>query len=105
MLRYYRLLKAKIEDLNANLDSYLERLKGLAERYKGGVYIFGSALRGRAIAASDVDVLIEVPDNVDRLEVLHEARRLVPNTKVEIHVLNISDAKEFKKLVKTLKPI
>ena len=105
MLRYYRLLKAKIEDLNANLDSYLERLKGLAERYKGRVYIFGSTLRGRAIAASDVDVLIEVPDSVDRLEVLHEARRLVPNTKVEIHVLNISDAKEFKKLVKTLKPI
>jgi len=49
---------------------------------------------------SDVDVLIEVPDGVDRLEVLHEARKLVPDRKVEVHVLNESDTQLFKSIIK-----
>jgi predicted nucleotidyltransferase len=62
-------------------------------------------LKGGYIAASDVDVLLEVPDNVDRLQVLHEARRLVKNRRIELHVLNHSDAEEFKKIIKEYKEI
>ena len=42
----------------------------------------------------------QVPDSVNRLEVLHEARKLVPNRRVEIHVLNESDAQLFKNVIK-----
>lgn len=62
-------------------------------------------MKGGYIAASDVDVLLEVPDNVDRLQVLHEARRLVKNRRIELHVLNHSDAEEFKKIIKEYKEI
>jgi predicted nucleotidyltransferase len=62
-------------------------------------------LKGEYIAASDVDVLLEVPDSVDRLQVLHEARRLVKNRRIELHVLNHSDAEEFKKIIKEYKEI
>ena len=102
---YLEFLRRRRRDLEENLDKYLLALKKLAERYGGRAYLFGSVLSGEAIAASDVDVLIEVPDDVDRLRVLHEARRLVPNTLVEIHVLNASDAELFKRLVKRIKQL
>jgi hypothetical protein len=37
--------------------------------------------------------------------VLHEARRLVKNRRIELHVLNHSDAEEFKKIIKEYKEI
>jgi len=57
------------------------------------------------LAASDIDILVEVPNNVDRLQVLHKIRRLVPNKKIEIHVLNKSDAEVFKKIIKVFKEL
>ena len=87
------------------MDKYLKLLRELAERYRGEAYIFGSRLKGEALPSSDIDILIVVPNNVDRLKVLHEARRLAPNTLIEIHILNEDDAKIFMKLVKDLKPI
>lgn len=77
----------------------------LAERHGGRAYLYGSRARGDALPSSDVDVLIVVPNNVDRLKVLHQARRLVPNTLVEINVLNEDEAVIFMRLVKTVKPI
>ena len=105
MYRYLELRRRYRRDLEENLDRYLEALRRLAESVGGRVYLFGSRARGDALPSSDVDVLIEVPDNVDRLEVLHRARRLVPNPLVEIHVLNESEAKIFKRLVDKLKPL
>uniref|UniRef100_A0A7C1II02 Nucleotidyltransferase domain-containing protein n=1 Tax=Fervidicoccus fontis TaxID=683846 RepID=A0A7C1II02_9CREN len=81
------------------------RPSGRGGGQNGRLYIFGSYLKGGYIAASDVDVLLEVPDNVDRLQVLHEARRLVKNRRIELHVLNHSDAEEFKKIIKEYKEI
>jgi len=104
----YRYLEARRRyrrDLEENLGRYLEALRSLAESLGGRAYLYGSRVRGDALPSSDVDVLIEVPDNVDRLEVLHRARRLVPNPLVEIHVLNKSDADLFKKLVARLREL
>jgi len=98
--RYIEHLRRLRKDLEENLENYLRSLRDLARRYGGRVYVFGSYVRGERIGASDVDVLIEVPDSVNRLEVLHEARKLVPNRRVEIHVLNESDAQLFKKVIK-----
>ncbi len=89
--------------MDRNLEMYLLRLSVLAWRYGGRAYIFGSRVRGDALPSSDV--LIVVPDGVDRLEVLHEARRLVPNTLVDIHVLNVDDAVVFMKMIEELKPL
>ncbi len=105
MLRYLDYLKILREDLEKNLEKYLEVIKSIAKRYGGKAYIFGSYIKGGYIAASDIDILIEVPNNVDRLQVLHKIRRLVPNTKIEIHVLNKSDAEEFKKIIKVFKEL
>ena len=105
MHRYLDHLRRRRRDLEENLNRYLELLREPAERYGGRAYLFGSRVTGEALPSSDVDVLIVVPDHVDGLRVLHEARRLVPNTLVEIHVLNQSDAKEFMKLVKKLRPL
>lgn len=105
MHRYYEYLKRTQKNLAENLEKYLKALRDLAERYGGKAYVFGSYIKGEYIAASDIDVLIEIPDSVDRLQVLHEARRLVPNRRVEIHVLNYSDAEVFKRLIKDYKEI
>ncbi len=105
MHRYIEALRRRREDLDKNLEMYLSRLSALARKYGGRAYIFGSRVRGDALPSSDVDVLIVVPDGVDRLEVLHEARRLVPNTLVDIHVLNEGDAAAFMKMIKELKPL
>ncbi|MCC6009652.1 MAG: nucleotidyltransferase domain-containing protein [Fervidicoccaceae archaeon] len=105
MHRYFEHLKKSKKDLEENIDKYLSELRKLATIYKGRLYIFGSYLKGEYIAASDVDVLLEVPDSVDRLQVLHEARRLVKNRRIELHVLNHSDAEEFKKIIKEYKEI
>jgi hypothetical protein len=37
--------------------------------------------------------------------VLHEARKVAPNTRIEIHVLNKRDAEIFKELIKDYKEI
>ena len=105
MHRYFKYLRESKRDLEENLEKYLKALRGLATRYNGRLYIFGSYLKGDYIAASDVDVLIEVPDSVDRLQVLHEARRLVQNRRIEIHVLNRSEAELFKRIIKEYKEV
>ena len=102
MLGYLELLRERNRDLEARLHEYLAALKDLAEALGGAAYLFGSAARGEAIAASDVDVLIEVPDHADPLQVMLIARRLAPNRKIEIHVLRHSEAETLKRLAKTL---
>lgn len=101
----FRVLGKRRRDLEENLDKYLKLLQDLARKYNGRAYLFGSRIKGEALPSSDVDVLLVIPDNVDRLQVLHKARRLVPNTLIEIHVLNENDVEVFAKLVKELKPI
>jgi len=98
MSKYVEYLRRRRKDLENNLDGYLRMLKELAIGYNGKLYVFGSYIRGEAIALSDIDVLLEIPDNIDRLEVLHKARKLVPNSKIEIHVLNKKMPKNSKKL-------
>ncbi|MDI9619594.1 MAG: nucleotidyltransferase domain-containing protein [Candidatus Nezhaarchaeota archaeon] len=100
MHQYINYLRNAGRDIEKNLAKYLQVLSELARNHNGKAYLFGSYSKGESIGASDIDVLIEVPDTVDRLQVLHEARRLVPNRRIELHVLNISDAKIFKKMVK-----
>ncbi|MCS7369572.1 MAG: nucleotidyltransferase domain-containing protein [archaeon GBS-70-058] len=105
MYRYLDYLKRSKEDLEENFGKYLEILNGIAKKYGGKAYMFGSYVKGEYISASDIDILIEIPNNIDRFIVLHEARRLVQNRRVEIHVLNESDAKIFKELIKVYKEI
>jgi predicted nucleotidyltransferase len=105
MYRHIEYLKRTRKDLEENLEKYLSALKSLAEKNGGKAYIFGSYLRGENIAASDIDILIEIPDNIDRLSVLHEARKVASNTRIEIHVLNKKDAEIFKQLIKEYKEI
>ena len=105
MYRYLEVLEKRRKDLEKNMNRYLKLLRELARRYGGRAYIFGSRLKGEALPSSDVDILIVIPDQVNRLQVLHGARRLAPNTLIEIHVINENDAKIFIKLVKEFKPI
>ena len=91
-----------IRDLQENLHKYLNILKELAQQYGGKAYIFGSRARGNALPSSGVDIPIVIPDNVDRLKVLHEARKKIRNPLIDIHVLNESDAKTFIKLLDTI---
>ena len=100
MHRYIEYLKKVKKDLEENFEEYLRRLAELSRKYGGKLYLFGSYAKKQHVGASDVDILIEIPDNVDRLSVLHEARKLVPNRKIEIHVLNKSDAEVFKNIIK-----
>ncbi len=100
MYRYFEYLKKSKRDLDENFEKYLVALRDLARKYKGKAYVFGSYIRVESIGASDIDILLEIPDSIDRLSVLHEARRLVSNRRIEIHVLNKSDAEIFKKIIK-----
>jgi len=95
--KYFDYLKNTKRDLDENIQKYLMALRDLAKKYNGRAYVFGSYIKGENICASDIDVLLEIPDDIDRLSVLHEARKLVSNRRIEIHVLNKSDAEVFKK--------
>ncbi|MCC6016670.1 MAG: nucleotidyltransferase domain-containing protein [Desulfurococcaceae archaeon] len=105
MHRYLEYLKMLRVDLEKNLEKYLEIIRNAAQRYEGKAYIFGSYVKGDYIAANNVDIPVEVPDDVDRLQVLHEIRRLVLNTEIQIHVLNKTDAEEFKKIIEIFKEL
>lgn len=105
MSRYVEYLRRRRRDLEGNLDRYLNILKELVGRYGGKLYLFGSRVKGNALVSSDLDVLLEIPDGVDRLKVLHEVRRAIPNSMVEIHVLNESDAQIFRKLIKEYREV
>jgi predicted nucleotidyltransferase len=105
MHRYLEYLKMLRVDLEKKLEKYLEIIRNAAQRYEGKAYIFGSYVKGDYIAANNVDIPVEVPNDVDRLQVLHEIRRLVPNTEIQIHVLNKTDAEEFKKIIEIFKEL
>lgn len=105
MRRYIEYLKRVRRDLEENFDEYLKRLAELSRKYGGKAYLFGSYVKKQWVGASDVDILIEIPDNIDRLSVLHEARKLVPNRRIEIHVLNKSDAEIFKQIIKEYREV
>ena len=105
MHRYLEYLKMLRVDLEKNLEKYLEIIRNAAQRYEGKAYIFGSYVKGDYIAANNVDIPVEVPDDVDRLQVLHEIRRLVLNTEIQIHVLNKTDAEKFKRIIKIFKEL
>ncbi len=105
MYRYLEYLKKCKKDLDKHLWDYLKTIRDIASKYKGRAYIFGSYVKGENIGASDVDVLIEIPDGVSRLEVLHEVRKIIQSRKIEIHVLNESDAQLFKEIIKHYREI
>ncbi len=100
MLEAVKLWEEKNEDYTRNKSIYLAEIKRIAEAHGGKAYLFGSEARGEAIAASDVDILVEIPDQEDRLTVLLELRKSIRNTKLEFHVLNKADTAIFKRLIK-----
>ncbi len=99
MFESVKLWERKNMDYRRNRSKYLAQIKSIAEAHGGKAYLFGSEARGDAIAASDVDVLIETPSN-DRLRVLLELRGTIRNTRFEFHVLNQGDAEPFKQMIK-----
>jgi len=100
-----KLLEERLRDLRENLGAYLDHIRRVAEEHGGVAYLFGSALKGGWIAASDVDILVEVPDDVDRISVLLKIRKVVKNPKVEVHVLNRRDSEAFKRLIGELRRV
>ncbi|GGP19965.1 hypothetical protein GCM10007981_05800 [Thermocladium modestius] len=100
MLESVKLWERKNEDYRRNRSTYLAEIKRIAEAHGGKAYLFGSEAKGEAIAASDVDILVEIPDQEDRLMVLLELRKSIRNTKFEFHILNETDAAIFKRLIK-----
>ncbi|WP_291998944.1 nucleotidyltransferase domain-containing protein [Caldivirga sp.] len=100
MFRYYRELGRVNEDFRRNKLRYFKKIIEIAEEYNGKAYLFGSQLRGSATAASDVDILVEVPCGVNWLEVLARLRREVGNPKFEFHVRCGEEAKLMKRMIK-----
>ncbi len=94
-----KILEEMNKDFEKNKEKYFRKIREIAEKYNGKAYIFGSYLRGESLAGSDVDVLVVVPENVDRLKVLFELRKEIKNRKFEFHVLNKKEGKLFLKLI------
>ncbi|BDB98041.1 nucleotidyltransferase domain-containing protein [Saccharolobus caldissimus] len=101
MFEYYnKRLREINEDFKKNKDKYFKIISEIAKKYKGKAYLFGSQIKGTAIASSDVDVLIEIPCNVYWLTVLSELMREIRNPKFEFHIHCGKEAEELKKLIK-----
>ncbi|MFP3218261.1 MAG: nucleotidyltransferase domain-containing protein [Acidianus sp.] len=105
MFEYYRRLDEINKDYEKNKEKYFKEIAEIVRKYKGKAYIFGSQLKGNAIAASDVDILVEIPCEVYWLEVLTELRMKIRNPKFEFHVHCVKEAEEMKKLIKIYKEI
>lgn len=99
MSEYIGIIEEMDRDFHARKHEYLSKIKKIAEKYNARAYIFGSHARGKALAGSDVDVLIILPPEVDRLKVLNELSRELKNRKFEFHVLNKKEGEYFLKII------
>ncbi len=100
MFEYYRKLEEINKDYEENKKKYFKKISQIAKKYNGKAYLFGSQLKGNAIASSDVDILVEIPRNIYWLKVLNELRRRIRNPKFEFHVHYENEAEEMKRLIK-----
>jgi len=105
MYEYYKRLKKINEDFVENREKYFLIIKEIVKKYEGKAYLFGSFLKGSAIAASDIEILIEIPNNVYWADVLNELKSKINNPKFEFHVYNKEEAEIIKKLIKDYKEI
>jgi len=92
MREYYKRLERINADFAENREMYFSIIREIAEKYGGRAYLFGSQLKGNAIAASDVDVLVVIPNEVHWLDVLVELKEKVRNPKFQFHVRNVKEA-------------
>jgi len=88
MHEYLDYLEKREKDFQMRKKEYFEEIAQIAKRFGGKAYVFGSYIKGESLPGSDVDVLVIVPNNVDRLQVLYELREKIRNRKLEFHVLN-----------------
>ncbi|MBB5254766.1 nucleotidyltransferase domain-containing protein [Sulfurisphaera ohwakuensis] len=105
MFEYYRKLEEEEKDFQQNKEKYFKIIVEIAKKYGGKAYLFGSRLKGTAIASSDVDILVEIPCNIYWLDVLSELMKSIKNPKFEFHVYCGKEAEEFKKLIKEYKEL
>lgn len=97
MLEY---LKKENEDFEKNKEKYFEKIKEICKKYEAEAYLFGSYLKGEALAGSDVDVLIVIPKKFNRIEVLLELRKNIRNRKFEFHVIYNEEKSIYLKFIK-----
>ncbi len=99
MSGYIGIIEGMNKDFLAKKHEYLSKIKKITEKYNAKAYIFGSYAKGKALAGSDVDVLVILPPEVDRLKVLNELSREIKNRKFEFHVLNKKEGEYFLKII------
>ncbi len=98
-LEIFRQKVKEIEDLRRNAEKYIQLAKDIGRRYNAKVFIAGSYGTEKFSKASDLDVVLVVPNKnlIDKL--LIELRRKIRNSRVNFHVIT-EDEKILYKLRK-----
>lgn len=106
MFRIIRETREEIlRDFEMNKEVYFERIRETVKKFNGKAFLFGSYLKGEAIASSDVDVLIVVPSGVKRIEVLKELTTKISNPRFEFHVIHEDEAELYYKFFKPFREL
>ena len=95
MHEYLDYLDKRERDFEKNKKRYFKKISEIAEKHGGKAYIFGSYVKGESLPGSDIDILVIIPKEANRIKVLNELRMEIPNTKFEFHVLHEEEGKYF----------
>ena len=97
--------KAILEDFRRNKERYFSMIRQISKENNGKAYVFGSYVKGGWKGGSDVDILIVIPDDANRIAILNEISEKIRNPIFEFHVIHEKEEKFYLRMIKDFKPL
>jgi poly(A) polymerase Pap1 len=94
----FKLEVKKSEDLIRNAKKYIKLSKKIGEKYGRRVFTSGSFGTKKFSLASDLDIVIVIPDEKLREKILIEIRKKIKNPKVNFHIITKDFLHLYKKI-------
>jgi poly(A) polymerase Pap1 len=94
----FKLEAKKSEDLIKNAKKYIKLSKKIGKKYGCRVFTSGSFGTKKFSLASDLDIVIVIPDEKLREKILIELRKKIKNSKVNFHIITKDFLHLYKKI-------
>ncbi len=107
-LKYFEELKKHKQELEQNVEKYLNKIREIARKYNLEVYLTGSRAGGNYLEGSDYDIVVLIPDKKwgEWLKIKRELKLAVnENPYIEFHIYRKSWKSIIKLFYKTLRKL